>query len=75
MPSFLFVGCSLDPNVELFIEITELGDMCAYYATPKDYADMNCYNMKKTFIANVLLSTIYTYAVNVVVYDVNPFIS
>lgn len=75
LPSFLFVGCSLDPTVELYIEITELGDLCVYYATPKDYANMNCHNMKKTFVANIIFSNIYTHAINNVFSDLNPYIS
>ena len=37
LPSFMFIGCSFNPEVELFVETNELGDLVAYYTTANKY--------------------------------------
>ncbi len=52
--SLLFVGVDLNPDISLFLELTELGELVAYYCTLSDYKNAQCSNKVELFVNNII---------------------
>lgn len=56
--SFLFLGIDYNPDIKLFIEMNDIGELSAYYCTQNQYDTAQCFNQIELLVTNILMTPI-----------------